>query len=143
MSDYAQRMKVYEKVDRAVKLATTYVRKAEDALHWPEAPKPLLVGYWSLLDQMLDAAVEIAERLPDDYFEESEGGNFFGLAVGRHNMSDDLLERAQKVLAAVEARRAGAKDARRIAALENTEGRTPEEAELYRAKAKQLRRAAG
>lgn len=130
---------IYERVDRAVKLAATYVRKAEGALYWPGAPKPLLTGYWTLLDAMLRAAVEIVENLQDDYFVTKEGGNFFGLGYSRYNSSDDALERAEKVVATIRARRADGKALLQIEALENTEGRTPEEAELYRVKAAELR----
>lgn len=146
------RSEVQDIIDRNVKLATTYVRKAEHFLYdlGPDHPKhPPTPGYWDLLDVMLDTAEAIVNELPESFFETTELVDWFGLreALGvdltsssmKHNMSDDALERAEKVVAALRRRREAWQRRRLIERLENTEGREPEEARAYLAKAAELR----
>ncbi len=124
---------LYDRIDRLVKTATTYARKAEAALDWAAYAKvsiPVSPSYPTLLDALLDAAAAIVKRgIPDDYFDKTDG----------YNLSDDMLERARKVVAAIEDRRVEASDEARIRALENVQGRTPEEAAAYLAKAAEMR----
>lgn len=144
MTKYAERLALRDKVDRTTKMAATYLRKASDALHWNE-DRPIPVSYWSLLEQALATALDVVEELPDDYFETYAIDDIFGLGIGgsKHNVSDEALERAEKLVAVLRQRREREAIRRRIAALENTNGRTDAEAESYRAKALELRREHG
>jgi hypothetical protein len=132
----------HEIVDRTVKMATTYLKKATDALFWYDR-RPLLTGYWTLLEQALDTAGDIVGELPDDYFEVTETEDYFGLNEGRpmrYRMGDDALEKAEKLVAAIKARCERGDALRTILQLEDTTGRTEDEAKSYRAKAAELRR---
>lgn len=131
--------RAYDQVDRTVKLAVTYTRKAADALHWPGAPSPPLPGYWSLLETMLRAAVDIAEALPDKFYATTTERGFLDGQPYKFNLSEESVERARELVALLERRLGQAGRARVIAALEDTTGRTPEEAELYRAGAARMR----
>lgn len=154
MSDYQERMKTHDTIDRAVKMATTYLRKAEDFLylgppHTPHAPKEPLTGYWSLLDQAISTATAIVEKLPDKFFLSEAVEDYFGLRAAmkeaglpiddKFNSSDGPLEEAEKLVAAIRARREHGKLMGTIMALENTTGRTDEEAAAFLAKAAELR----
>lgn len=144
-------MSGWEKRERALKLALTYVRKARDIL-WSgplgrrEPIEVLGIQYQWLLEEMVDVACEIAKLLPDDYFVSEEITDYFGLlkavgveAGGKFNASDAVYESAKKLVAVLEQRRESEKTLRIIRALESNEGRTPEEAELHLAHARRLR----
>jgi hypothetical protein len=143
---YANRRALIENVERSVKMATTYLRKAENMLHfWSGMPVSPL--YWTLLDQAIETATEIVEALPASYFESEKTQDFLGLSQlfeidgsDEYNMSDSTLELAQKLVATIEARREREKQVRLIMKLENTVGRLPEEAEAFQSKATELRR---
>lgn len=143
---YRERMALREKVERSAKMATTYLRKAGGALHW-STDRPISVSYWTLLEQALQTALDIVEELPDDFFVSSEVEDYFGIGdaldLGAHNSSDEPLEAARKLLAAIEARRERGNVMRRIVAMENTTGRTEIEAAAFREKARELRKAHG
>lgn len=134
---------MYERLDRNAKLARTYMRKAEDMMYAAEhVGAPVPTTYWDLLDQALDLAAALLESkaaLPESYFTEEQTEDLFGLGVSKINLSDSVVERVVKVQAALNERRSEGKLARRIAALENVEGRTPVEAEAFLAKARKLR----
>lgn len=155
MSDYSEQIWLRDKIDLTVKTATTYLRKAGGALYWTTKDRtaqvrPISSWYWALLDQALDTAADIIEALPDDFFEDRPLGDPLGVnavlglnANERYNTSDGPLERAQKVVAALEARREKTVALRLIHALENTTGRTEIEADAFRAKAAELREKLG
>ena len=149
-TSYYDRLKQRQKLERPVKLARTYIRQARDLLHdkaWGDKGKPLPTLYWDLLGESLELAETIIEYLPDDFFVSGEVEDFFGLraamgdlALGKYNSSDDPLEAARKVVAAIEKRRERGDGLLLIMALENVNGRTPEEAEQFLKKAAELRR---
>jgi hypothetical protein len=142
VSDYEDRLRMADRVDRTAKMATTYLKKASFWMHYRKETKYVPPLYWYLLDQAIETATDIIEALPDHFFEEQQGGgNFLGFDIEPHkfSLSDAPLEATEKLLAAIQARRKRMKGMRRIEALENTTGRTPEEAEAYRAKAAELR----
>lgn len=135
------RAEAYEKRERAVKLAQTYLRKSEAWLYC-DPPLPPSSSYWDLLDTALGVAFEILRKLPDDYFETTPVENWLGLPSGllpTVNLSDAPHERVEKIVKLLEERRTSAKRRRRIVLLEQVEGRSPEEAEAYLAKAAELR----
>lgn len=141
MNDYELR----EKIERTVRVTTTYLRKSSGALWWTER-RPIDVAYWSLLDAALETAADIIEELPDEFFDDEPIGDPLGIAgtLGldpseRFNMSDDRLAKAERVASLLRTRRERTVALRKISALENTTGRTPAEAESYRAKATELR----
>lgn len=152
---YAAQLALRDKVELAVKMATTYLRKASGALYWTTADRatkvrPIPSDYWALLDQALDTAADIIDALPEDFFEDRPLGDPLGIneelgfsSDELFNMSDGPLERAEKVIAAIRARRERTVALRRILALERTDGRTEDEAAAYRAKAADLRRQHG
>lgn len=150
---YSERLAAIERRDRSVKMATTYLKKARDGLYW--LPWPPSVWHQWLLDQALDTALEIVKYLPDDFFEWRTSTDFFGIreaieeALGEHldtdwsdrfNSSDEALEAAEKLVAAIRARRERGKMLERIARLEAVSGRTDAEAAAHLAKAAELRR---
>lgn len=135
MTSRVERM---NKRDRAVKLAGTYLRKACGWLQW-DKDLPVTGDYWSLLDASLEAAEEILEALPEDFFATQPGESFFGLAAEPYNMSDEPYAQAARIVALIERRREKGRRLRRIELLEAVEGRTPEEAAAYRQKAVELR----
>lgn len=144
MSTYRERIERYERVDRTVKLAVTYLRKASVFLNPDEAETPS--SYWGLLDQSIETATDIVDALPNSFFESTVIGDPFGLVSAmhgdprsRHNLSDDPLEKARALVAALERRREREQVLRRIAQLENVEGRTPGEAEVFLARAARMR----
>jgi tetratricopeptide (TPR) repeat protein len=142
-----------ERRDKYVRAATSYLRGARDRLRvydFSSPPPreridvPMGTAYWSLLDAAIETATEIVEELPDDFFESYEVQDYFGLAetfgpLGKTSQADEPFEKAQKLLAAFEGRLKRGELLRRIQALETTNGRTDEEAEMYRAKAQELR----
>jgi hypothetical protein len=131
----------YEKRGRAVKLAITYLRKAESWLY-PHPPLPHDPAYWTLLDQGIETATEIVRALPGSFFCDERVEDTFGmLGGGTHtlNLSDSVLEQAKKLVSEIEGRRERGDALRRIGQLEDTTGRTPEEAKAYLAKASELR----
>lgn len=135
-----ERARIYEKVDRSVKTATTYLRKASHLLYVARHHDlPLSTNYWTLLDQALATAVDVVEALPDDFFEDVPAGDSMLGSLDGFNLSDGPMEAAEKVVAALQARRAALATTRLIAKLENTRGRSPEEAAVYLAKAEELR----
>lgn len=136
----ASNFTLQEQIERSVKMAIAYLRRAESAIHWTER-RPIDVAYWRLLEQALSTAAEIVKALPDSYFEDDVSDDFFGLGIGGtpFNMSDGPVELADKVVALLKDRRVDVVLLRKIRALENTTGRTPEEAKLYLAKAAELR----
>lgn len=146
MSDYHERMRAYERRQRAVKMADTYLKKAVDLHHaMLHTMADLGPDHW--LDQLLETALivatDIIELLPDHYFSESQLENVLGLelslADSKYNLSDTADELVEKLTKALATRRDGVKTNELIAKLENIEGRTPEEAELFKAKAAELR----
>lgn len=146
-----ERIFLSDKIDLAVKVATTYLRKSGNALYWTTKDRttrirPISSWYWALLNQALDTANDIVKELPDDFFEDRPLGDPLGIndelglsSNERFNLSDEPLEKAEKVVAALQARRKRTVVLRKIHALENTDGRTEEEAKVYRAKADELR----
>lgn len=146
---YQARRDRSEWISRSVKLATTYLRKAADALGCRDVEGttlPVDVGYWTLLERAIDAATEIVEALGDEFFESSAVADYFGIASAlgldraeKFNSSDEPLEAARKLVAAIEQRRRRSDQIERILALENVEGRTAEEAAAFLAKAAELR----
>jgi hypothetical protein len=115
---------------RTLQLATTYLRKARDLYgEWPPGPART-DAYGSLLSELVYAANQIAAMLPDDFFLEDEDG---------FNWSADVKDEAMALLVTLDARRKPGEVQRRIENLENVDGRTPEEAALFRAKATELR----
>lgn len=147
--------KVYLERERRIKLVTRHLKAAIDLLHTvdPDEPPPrtlldvpVSTSYQDLLDLMLRAARDIIEVLPDSYFESSKVEDVLGLRAilgeflsDKFNASDTPLEDAEKIVAMIVARRGRADVLRRAELLENVDGRTPEEAEAYRAKAVELR----
>lgn len=137
-----------DKFTRMMRTTTTYLRKTRA---WLYNDPPNITEYWSLLDEVITTANEIVERLDDSFFSSEETEDYFGLrarlqeAMGLtgpladHSMSDEPLEAAQKLVAAIEARRGRGSHLAQIRRLEAVEGRTPEEKELYLAKASELR----
>jgi hypothetical protein len=148
---YAERVAAVERWERYVKRAVSYLGKARFAIDIKIKNKSLLYfmryDYEKLLDETLETAYEILEALPDDFFADDAVEDIFGLGASlgvniggmKYNSSDDVCEAAQKIVTLLERRRGDAKKARRIALLENTDGRTTEEAAAYRAKAAELR----
>lgn len=144
---YEERRLAYERRERAIKLASTYLRKAEAYLYEQRrAGEPPSANYWSLLDVAIGVATEIVESLGDDFFEQEVTPDFFGLMDKfgldkneKSSLSDEPYEAAQKLLTLFEARRGRTAVLGRIRLLESVEGRTPEEAEAYLAKARELR----
>lgn len=135
-----ERASLYEKIDRSVRTATTYLRKASGLLDVARHHDlPISTNYWTLLDAALEAALEVAHALPDDFFEDVPAGDSMFGSLNAFNISDGPMEMAEKVVAALQARRTTLAATRLIAKLENTTGRTPEEAAAYRAKATELR----
>src|SRR5882762_6145733 len=148
MATYRERLAAYDFVDRNVKRATTYTRKAAHLL-WAYDKEMLPArptSYWTLLDQTIQTATDIVRALPNDFFESTETPDYFGMRAvlgdwrSKSSLSDEPYEATQKLLRAFEERRKGAQRAALIARLEDTTGRTPEEAALYQAKADKLRR---
>lgn len=152
--NYAERMERHDRLERTLKLAGTYLRKAEhylyayrgfqDEIIEPESPPSS--SYWTLLDQTLVVAFAIIEKLPDSFFESAQVEDYFGLrehlgdfTLSKFNSSDQPLELAEKVVAALTTRRERTNVKRKIMALENPDGRTPEENEAFKAKARELR----
>jgi hypothetical protein len=149
---FYERQAIQDKVDRTVKRTTSYLKSAERFLHMGIGMPPS-VWYWDLAEQAIGTATEVVEALPDHYFQTEELQDYFGLmdemkerlgddwdpGPNTYNVSDDLLEKARALVAAIEKRREHEKILRRIRALENTTGRTPEEAEQYKAAAAKLR----
>lgn len=135
--------KMYERLDRNAKLARTYMRKVENLMYAAEhAEVPIPTTYWDLLDQALDLACALLESkvaLPESYFVDTQSEDFFDLGITKINLSDSVVERVVNVEAALRERRSAGQLARRIALLENVEGRTPAEAEAFLAKARELR----
>lgn len=131
-------VEAYEKRERALKFAITYLRKATMMLHPRDYWQRVSSAYWTLLDEALDTACEIVKELPDEFFVTEEVESVFGLPGGKLNLSDGPLEKVEKLVALLERRRSEGKKQRRIALLSNVEGRTPEEAEAFRAKAAEL-----
>lgn len=138
-STYEERLRMTERVDRTVKMTTTYLRKAAWWARNGSETKYVPPLYWMLLDECLDTALEIVRALPDDFFEERAGGAMFGIEFGAHNLSDAPADKARALLDVIEKRRGAMGKLRRIRALEDTTGRTEEEAAMYRAKAAELR----
>ena len=101
--------------------------------------------YQDLLEQALDLATAIIEQLPDSYFRDEEAEDYFGLkdklGLGslHYNLSDDRQKQVVKLTEALDRRRERGKVLRQIMAMENESGRTPEEAEMFRRKAAELR----
>lgn len=146
---------VYRERERRINLVKRHLKVAIDLLYAVEdgpPPRkkldvPVSSSYEELLHMMLDAAHDIVEALPDDCFETNPVEDVFGLRAvlgdflsGKYNPSDQSLEDAQKIVASLIRRRGQADVDRRIRALENVEGRTPEEAASYLQKAEELRR---
>lgn len=146
--NYQERMERADKFTRMMRTTTTYLRKTR---MWLYNDPPNVTEYWSLLDEVLTTANEIVERLDDSFFSSEETEDYFGLraslreAIGLsgpladHSMSDGPLEATQKLLATIEKRRSRMGQLIQIKRLEAVEGRTPEEKELYLAKAAELR----
>lgn len=102
--------------------AATWVRKATSLMYSHYDPavteeERWAVGYYAarLLDDVLDDAWTLAEMVPDD-------------------MVEEIARRAEGVAKQMRSRRLAAK-------LRNVEGRTPEEAEAFLARASELERA--
>lgn len=133
-----------DRMVRRVRTARTYLSSAS-AYIYTHGTAPVMDDAEWLLRTSLEAAEVIIEKLPDDWFEEFEVEDVLGLGVGgqRGNLSDEYVEAVNKLSALLVQRRAAGQRKRRIRALENVEGRTPEEAALYQAKAEQLRRKGG
>jgi hypothetical protein len=137
----SDRIRAYEKRERAVKLATTYTRKAEWWIEPGLGPDglPFDFAYSTLLDAALVIAPKIVAAMPDDWFvTEPAGVSVFG-PHDAYNLSDDMLEAAESVVAAIRQRRDDVKTEERIRKLEVVTGRTSEEAAAFRAKAAELR----
>jgi len=136
-----ERMALHDKIDRAVRMTVTYLRKSSNALWWTDH-RPIPPAYWSLLEQAIQTAIDIVEELPDDYFETTMMPDRFGLNDGADvafNMSDEPVELTEKLVTALGERRKREKALRRIRQLEEVVGRSPEEAALYLAKAAEMR----
>lgn len=137
------RMDAYEQRARAVKLGRTYLAKAVD-MH--RAMRDFDQDPWfeTLLEDVLAAALDILTMLPDEFFAEQRVQNFLGLRAdlidNTYNASDAAQEYVEGIVAKLAERRGVAKRQKRIEMLENVAGRTPEEAEAYLAKAKEMRR---
>jgi hypothetical protein len=119
---YQERSEHLDRQQRWAATAATWVRKAVAVLR--DEPS----GYHSaeLLCQLIDAADTIVKgKLPDDYAESWE--------------FEYTLAYAEAVVAALSGMAANASLEARIAKLEEVTGRTPEEAELFRRKAAELR----
>lgn len=153
MSDltYEQQRVLRESIERACKMAVTYLRKSRDSLWWYKTT-PRMPAYWDVLDAALDTATHIVEELDDGFFEDEptdDGGLLSGLLRATYpegmepsrlyNSSDQRLEVAKNLVALIEKRRSRTVTLRKVRALENTTGRSPEEAESYKAKAAELR----
>jgi hypothetical protein len=141
----ADRYKLFEATNRCVSTTVTYVKKSLAFMYAHPKHIPISSGYWDLLEISIDAATEITQNLPDDFFETTKSDDPFGILAANglerdfYNQSDEPLANARKLVAAIEARRAGTKTMRRIEQLENTVGRTEAETASYRAKAEELR----
>lgn len=141
------RMEMRDKWSRHLKRATSYLRNAERVLfagsgpHAPDGmPEPIVTlryEYEQLLETALEVALEIARKMPADYFAEQD--DYFAGRSFTFNQSDDAEERVKKLAALFEKRRGGSKLFVRIKKLETMHGRTPQEAELFTAKAAELR----
>lgn len=142
---------VYEARERAIRLARKHLRVARDLL-WNTragarserlvlaADVPLSPSYEQLLGDLLDVALAVVEDgLPDRYFETIPAHDSRFGHVDAYCYADEAIENAAKIVAALKHRRSSGLQAERIAKLENVEGRSPEEAALYLAKAAQLR----
>lgn len=144
--------KVYLERERRIKLATRHLKVAIGLLYsFEDTPPPrkrldvpLSSSYWDLLTMLLDAAQSIIEELPDDFFMDAEVVDIFGLlsSIGgsaKHNSSDQPLEDAEKIVVTLNNRRNRGDLLRKALLLDNTTGRSPEEAAAYAAKAEDLR----
>lgn len=141
MTTYEERTAMYDKAQRHAKRATAYLKNASVWLPFLSGQKmPPPVDYWQLLDAALDTAADIVEALPDNFFVTEEATDWFGLGGGgKYNQSDEPLDAARKLVAAIVARRERGETLDRIRRLENVTGRTPQEARAYMAKAEELR----
>lgn len=141
---FNERMARQDKFSRTIKTTKTYLKKAQA---WLYNDPPNMVEYWDLLDATIQTATEIIERLPEDFFQSEEVVDYFGLRaaifpgglLGKMNSSDAPLEAARALVTMIEKRRERGDAMEKIRRLEAVEGRTPEEAEVYLAKARELR----
>lgn len=132
-----------EKLTRLVRTTRTYVRKSEDYLYgWRNAAPDyaLPTEYWTLVEQLLDTAHAIVKYLPDDLFQTTTERSFLDGSPFEFNHAEFAVgERLAKLTKLYDERAKSARRSDRIRKLENTTGRTPEEAEAYRLKAAELR----
>jgi hypothetical protein len=142
---------VYEARERRIvraigylKSSTSYLRvrsdeRTEDGSRWKLLDVPMNVSYQTLVDAALQAALDVLRELPDDFFAMTEARGFMDGSPFSYSQADDPLEAAKKIVAYINERRERDKILIRIRALENTTGRTPEEAESYLTMAAKLR----
>lgn len=125
-----------DRVARTVKFAATYLRKATDlGLQY----RPVSSDFWTLLDRALESSLDIVRALPDDFFAGYTATSLLDGQPFKNNLSDGPLEAAERLVQAIKDRREREDVRRKIAALEDTTGRTPEEAASYEAAARSLR----
>lgn len=129
--------KTREEIERKIKTTITYLKGSEAFL---ERQKPVPYQYRDLLEVAIETATEIVEALPEDFFEMVPAGNFLGFSIDAHTPSDEVFEKAQKLLNTFIERRKRGVVLATIAKLEDTTGRLPEEAAAYKAKAAELRK---
>jgi hypothetical protein len=140
MSNFYDEADRQAKVDRQIKLAITYLENAERLLHaHPPAFTVPPWRYWTLLEHAIQTATTIVEALPEDFFETETIQSILDGQLLQHNLSDEPQRLAQRLIDAIERRRGREKILHRIRQLENVTGRTDEEAELFKAKAAELR----
>lgn len=138
---HATRAERYDAVQRRIRVARTHLRNAVglgmQQLRADDLPLP--TDYWDLLDTALAAAFDILEALPDDFFETQPSWDILGLGVRTFNSSDSPLDTITALRALIDDRRERGEMVRKIGLLEDEAGRTPEEIEMFRAKAAELR----
>ena len=146
MRRWQERTRLCDKIDRYVTTASSYLKGASRWLYAEDKDLDISPRYWDLLDQALVTATEIVEKLPDSFFEFEPLGDPFGMASRfgwdqseKFSSSDRPLEEAEKLVAMLHKRRKRTGALRVIRALEAVEGRGPEEAAAYLAKAAELR----
>lgn len=133
MANARERLEQREKAERSAKLASTYLRKTTAYLR---AGAEIFDVYEErLFSDVLDAALALVEALPDDPFIDYGVEN----GVPQWNQYQSWRDEIEGLAAALERRCSSIGRDTLIAKLENVEGRTPEEAAAFRAKAAELR----
>jgi hypothetical protein len=134
MGSAREALRQRERAERSAKLASTYLGKTTAYL---QGGTEIFESYMErLLGEALDAALVLVEALPDEPFVDYGVEN----GVKQWNLHESWHENAERLVAAIARRCENVGAEALIAKLENVEGRTPEEAKAFLAKAAELRK---